>query len=284
MAHEEEDPLAVTGLIDDESSSQLTEDFASAVRLVNTTLLGAALSEAQQRRLYGLHMRATRGLAPESTPDGVLPEQLMAWRDAGGSSAEAAMEEYVGVVELAALEADDSVAGRSTGSAGAQSGGLDDLPDGLRDQLAAAGLIAPQPSSCSGDAEEVPADVFEAARRGGDVVTRYLKMGGGIWPTMVLSLRDNDGLSALHHAVDAGQRASVAVLLSAKAAVDAVDALGATPLHYAAMLDAPDLAMLLLDAGASTAVKDADGAMPADLAESMELKFMLADTNPGTQE
>jgi hypothetical protein len=287
MAHDtsrkEEDPLAVTGLVDEESSSQLTEDFASAVSLVNTTSLGAALSEAQQRRLYGLHMRATRGLAPGSPPDGVHPEQFVAWRDAGSSSAEAAMEEYVGVVELAALEADDAEAVRSTGSAGAQSGKLDDLPAGLRDQLAAAGLIESRPPPSSGDVEEAAADVFDAARRGGDAVKAFLQMAGGIWPATVLALRDSDGLSALHHAVDAGQPSSVAVLLSANAAVDTVDASGATPLHYAAMLDAPDLTKLLLDAGASTAVMDADGAVPEMLTKSKELKDMLAGANPETR-
>jgi acyl-CoA-binding protein len=132
--NKDEDPLALTGLVDGESSAQLAEDFASAVNLVNTTSLGGALSEEQQRRLYGLHMRATRGLAPETPPDGVQAEQFTAWRDASNPSAEAAMEEYVGVVELAALETSDSDAGRPNGSAGAhagaQSGGLEDLPAG----------------------------------------------------------------------------------------------------------------------------------------------------------
>jgi ankyrin repeat protein len=84
--------------------------------------------------------------------------------------------------------------------------------------------------------------------------------------------------------VDAGQIPSVAALLSAKAIVDVVDTTGATPLHYAAMLDDLKIARLLLDAGASTAVKDGDGAVPAGLASSRELKEMLAGTRPGAHE
>jgi len=260
------DPLQATGLVD-EPTAKLSDDFADAVKLLGTSRFGAALPEEQQRRLYGLHTRATRGAAPDEPPEGMHADQWAAWREAGRcQTAEAAMEEYMGAVELASLEAEDEANDR-----GAAPQGVDDLPPGIREQLERAGLI-------DADAPELDevVDIFEAARLGGAAVETYLQVGGGLWPATVMALRDADGLSALHHAVDAGCSSSVVALLAAKAFVDLACTAGQTPLHYAAMLDAPDLAKLLLEAGASTGVKDSDGATPADLAESAALKQLLA--------
>ena len=82
------------------------EEFRAACELYMTSAFGGRLEEATQRRLYGLHARATRGPAPSAPPEGMAAEQWEAWRDAGSAlSAEDAMEEYISAVELASLEA-----------------------------------------------------------------------------------------------------------------------------------------------------------------------------------
>ena len=196
------------------------EEFRAACELYMTSAFGGRLEEATQRRLYGLHARATRGPAPSAPPEGMAAEQWEAWRDAGSAlSAEDAMEEYISAVELASLEAGEEAS--EEGAAAEGGGGLESLPQGLREQLEAAGLV---PSGVDGgrggcgDGGGVAGSIFEAARAGGDATTAFLgAMEGGERRRDALSSRDEDGLSALHHAVDSGHAAAVEALRAAEA-------------------------------------------------------------------
>jgi hypothetical protein len=146
-----------------DQSARLLEEFQRAVEMVGTSRLGAMLPEPTQRRLYGLHTCATRGAAPQSLPAGMADEQWQAWREVSATTNADAMEEYLTTVELESLNIHDDE--HPEGAAG---GGVDDLPPGLREQLAAAGLFpAVSPSAAAADDA---ADIFEAARSGGAAV------------------------------------------------------------------------------------------------------------------
>jgi uncharacterized protein len=76
------------------------------------------------------------------------------------------------------------------------------------------------------------------------------------------------GLSAatLQQAIEAGDRATVAKLLAQRVDVNASDADGMSPLHYAARANDPDLVALLLKAGASAKAATRTGITPLWLA------------------
>lgn len=74
--------------------------------------------------------------------------------------------------------------------------------------------------------------------------------------------RDDDGRTALFHAVIDGLDAIAQTLLSAGAEVNATDYLGMTPLHYAAQEKRAGIARMLVAAGANPNASDANGNTP----------------------
>tara|TARA_B100001248_G_scaffold262669_1_gene260660 strand:- start:62012 stop:63190 length:1179 start_codon:yes stop_codon:yes gene_type:complete len=90
-----------------------------------------------------------------------------------------------------------------------------------------------------------------------------------------LEIRDNDGWTPLHYAVNSGSRGYVKVLLSAGACIDAHDNEGRTPLHYAASNGVLDIAKLLRKRGASLEAKDEKGKTPLMLAEEAKQKNLI---------
>merc|ERR1719362_346665 len=101
------------------------------------------------------------------------------------------------------------------------------------------------------------ADIFAAARAGAKLAG-FLPQG--------CDLVDDEGLTALIHAVDAEQHEAVAELLLANADPDRADPQGSTPLHYAALLGSTALAEQLVAAGADPRRVDEDGVSPSDAA------------------
>mmetsp|Transcript_45582 Transcript_45582/g.132093 ORF Transcript_45582/g.132093 Transcript_45582/m.132093 type:complete len:268 (-) Transcript_45582:221-1024(-) len=233
----------------------LRQEFCEAVQHVGTSP-GVKLTEAVQRRLFGLHCRVTRGRPPAQVPAGEHEEQWQAWCEAGEVSEAAAMQEYVDLV----ARCDPEYIHGSGDSEMPPS----ELPPGIREQLAAAGLHVG--AKDAGAADE-PADVFAAARA-----------GKGLSPFLPAQRDavDADGLTPLIHAVDAEQSDAVAELLLAGAAPDAADPQGSRALHYAALLGSEAIAEQLLAAGADPRVLDVDGASPAETARE-EGHATLAD-------
>ena len=84
----------------------------------------------------------------------------------------------------------------------------------------------------------------------------------------IATIVDDDGLSPLHHAVDAEQVETSKALLDARADPNALDASLSTPLHYAALLGSLELVNMLLEAGAKPLQQDEDGKTPLDLAKA----------------
>lgn len=228
------------------------QEFFEAVHHVGTKP-GLALSEEVQRRLFGLHSRATRGVPPAKVLVGEHEEHWKAWCEAGALSEAAAMQEYVDLV----VRHDPDFYNRDESDTEMPASAL---PATIVEQLAAANIrAAGSRAAQSSNLEDAMAraDVFEAARA-----------GKGLAPFLPhdRDAVDADGLTPLIHAVDAEQAEAVVELLLASASLNLADPQGATALHYAALLGADALVEQLLAGGADPRLVDEDGASPADAA------------------
>ena len=154
-------------------------------------------------------------------------------------------QEYIDLVRrhTAGFDALDELDGDGGGEGEGGGGGADELFDGLEAQLEAAGC---------GTAAAAPTSAASGERlRGGARGRRARRLPAGGCDAV-----DADGLSPLHHAVDAEQGDAVKLLLAAGASANALDAQRSTPLHYAALLGEGALAAMLLEAGGDAAACD----------------------------
>eukprot|EP00933_Yihiella_yeosuensis_P003587 TRINITY_DN10664_c0_g3_i1.p1 TRINITY_DN10664_c0_g3~~TRINITY_DN10664_c0_g3_i1.p1 ORF type:complete len:269 (+),score=75.95 TRINITY_DN10664_c0_g3_i1:90-896(+) len=233
----------------------LQEEFSEAVKYVGTSP-GLMLSEAIQRRLFGLYTRASSGVPPTTVPKGMHKEQWEAWSDAAELSDVEAMQEYLGL--LSRNDPDWLLSGDSSmglGALGKQEQPLSELPPEMRAQLEAAG-IKEAASSTPAPRQD---NIWNAAVNGKSL-ERFL-------PDQK-DAKCADGITALMYAVDSERLDQVDELLLARASPDLVDPQGATALHYAALLGNEVAADRLIAACADPRIKDEDGATPADVARS----------------
>ena len=79
---------------------------------------------------------------------------------------------------------------------------------------------------------------------------------------------DEDSRTAMHYAAINGNLTIIAILIKAKAKLDAKDKLGNTPLHLAADRNQVDAAQLLLDVGAPVDPENKNGMTPLMMAAS----------------
>lgn len=230
------------------------KEFTDAVRHAGERLK-VALPEAAQRRLFGLHARAIRGVPPASAPPGQEEEHWKAWSEAGDLSALAAMQEYIDV--LVAHDPSFLEFAESDGEAEAGERPGSELPEPLRQQLAGMGFkqLASKGEAHSIDAD--PAAIFDAIRGGGSAKP-FLPAGA--------NLADDGGLTPLLHAVDAENVIAALELLAAGADVNRADPQGQAPVHYAALLGNEVLVKALVAAGADLALRDEDGKTAAEVA------------------
>ncbi|PIA48889.1 hypothetical protein AQUCO_01300054v1 [Aquilegia coerulea] len=105
--------------------------------------------------------------------------------------------------------------------------------------------------------------IHEFAREG-EIDNLHKHIGDG----ESVNLKDSEGRTPLHWAVDRGHSDIVELLLSKNADVNAKDNEGQTPLHYAAVCDREDIAEILVKGNADRDVKDNEGNSPSDLCET----------------
>ncbi len=106
------------------------------------------------------------------------------------------------------------------------------------------------------------AEIHDAARAG-DLVRLKVLVGSD---KTLITLKDGDGKTALHHAAEAGKAAAVEFLLGQGASVAAVDAQAQTPLHAAAFKGNAASVKLLLAAGAALEAREIRERTPLSLA------------------
>jgi ankyrin repeat protein len=127
--------------------------------------------------------------------------------------------------------------------------------------LLAPTLLLNGPASAAAQAE-VASEVLEAARAGETEQVEALLQAS---PELV-NVRDGEGMTALHHAVQGGHSELAELLLDRGSDISAVDAWSQTPLHIAAYEGNPALVALLLARGADVTARDMRGRTPLYLA------------------
>ncbi|KAJ0102344.1 hypothetical protein Patl1_05211 [Pistacia atlantica] len=238
-------------------STELDEMFSAATAFVAAT---AATSPAQkvssdvQLQLYGLYKIATEG--PCSTPQ---PSALkmtarakwQAWQKLGAMPPEEAMQKYIDIVtELYPTWA----AGLSTKSRGGDDDAL------TRESK---GPMGPVFSSFVYEEEsgnELKMDAVHAFAREGEVDNLLKCIENGV----SVNLRDSEGRTPLHWAVDRGHLNVCELLVSRNADVNAKDNEGQTPLHYAVVCEREAVAEFLVKQNANIDIQDNDGNSPSE--------------------
>ncbi|KAI3949207.1 hypothetical protein MKW92_041661 [Papaver armeniacum] len=227
-------------------STELDEIFNAATAFVATAAadrLSQKVSNDVQLELYGLYKIATEGPCTSPQPSAIkmtARAKWNAWQKLGAMPPEDAMEKYISIVsEIYPAW----ISGSSVGPMG------------------------PVFSSFAYEEEsdnELKMEAIHSSAREGELdnLVKHIESGVSV------NLKDSEGRSPLHWAVDRGHLDMVELLLSKNADVNAQDNEGQTPLHYAAMCDREAIAEVLVKQNADTDVKDSDGSSASDLCES----------------
>ncbi|KAL1553131.1 Acyl-CoA-binding domain-containing protein 1 [Salvia divinorum] len=258
-------------------STELDEIFSAATAFVAATAADRAavkVSNDVQLQLYSLYKIAIEGPCSAPQPSALkmtARAKWQAWQNLGAMPPEEAMEKYIDIVSelyptwasgLASQhkKRDESTSDTSMGGAG--------------------GPMGPVFSTFAYEEEsgsDLKLDAIHAFAREGDEVS-LLKC---IESDAPLNVKDSDGRTPLHWAVDRGHLNIAALLLNKNADVNAKDGEGQTPLHYAAVCERTAIAELLVKHGADIELQDDEGNAPRDLCESrwsgLELVTKAAD-------
>ncbi|XP_010267531.1 PREDICTED: acyl-CoA-binding domain-containing protein 1 [Nelumbo nucifera] len=241
-------------------STELDEAFSAATAFVAAAAadrLSQKVSNDIQLQLYGLYKIATEG--PCNTPQ---PSALKisarakwhAWQKLGAMPPEEAMQKYITIVT-------DLYPTWATGSvAKSRDGGTDASTSDAK------GTIGPVFSTFIYEEEsekELKMDAIHASAREGEMDNLLKYMDNGV----PVDLRDGEGRTPLHWAVDRGHLNIVELLVSRNADVNAKDNEGQTPLHYATVCEREGIAKFLVKQNADVNVKDNEGNSPGDLCE-----------------
>ncbi|KAF3432792.1 hypothetical protein FNV43_RR23894 [Rhamnella rubrinervis] len=243
-------------------STELDEMFSAATAFVAAAaadrLSPQKVSSDVQLQLYGLYKIATEG--PCSTPQ---PSALkmaarakwQAWQKLGAMPPEAAMEKYIDIVTelyptwLAGLTLKNK-------------GGDGDAPN--NDSKGPMGPVFSTFVHEEESGNDFKMDAIHAFAREGEEDNLLKAIESGV----SVNLKDSEGRTPLHWAVDRGHLNMTELLVSRNADVNAKDNEGQTPLHYAAVCEREAIAEYLVKQNADTVVKDNDGNSPCDLCDS----------------
>ncbi|XP_073012308.1 acyl-CoA-binding domain-containing protein 1-like [Typha latifolia] len=250
-------------------STDLDEEFSAATTFVAATAAdraSAKVSNEVQLELYGLYKIATEGPCTAPQPSALkitARAKWNAWQRLGVMPPEEAMQKYIMIVnQLYPSWAYGSSTKREDEDAAASSS-------------TAKGTMGPVFSSFIHEEEsenDLTLDAIHiAAREGaGNDLLKHISNGVSV------NLRDSEGRTPLHWAVDRGHLNAVEILLNEYADVNAKDNEGQTPLHYAVVCEREAVAELLVKNHAARLTKDHDGNSPLDLCES-QWNFMTSD-------
>ncbi|XP_056160247.1 acyl-CoA-binding domain-containing protein 2 [Syzygium oleosum] len=241
-------------------STELDEVFSAATAFVAAAAadrLSQRVSSDVQLQLYGLYKIATEGPCTAPQPSALkmtARAKWQAWNKLGAMPPEEAMQKYIDIV----TELYPSwIAGSSMKSKGSQG----DAPTSE-----AKGPMGPVFSTFVHEepGTESKLDAIHGFAREGETENLLKCIEGGV----SVNVKDSEGRTPLHWAVDRGHSKVVELLVSKDADVNAKDDEGQTPLHYAVVCDREGIAKFLVKQNASTDVKDNDGNTPRDVCES----------------
>lgn len=242
-------------------STELDEEFSAATAFVAAAAadrLSQKVSNEVQLQLYGLYKIATEGPCTVPQPSALkmtARAKWNAWQRLGAMPPEEAMHKYIMIVnELYPSWATGSTIKR-------KGGGSDDTASGSK------GPMGPVFSTFvyeEGSDNELKLDDIHVSAREGERDNLLKCIESGI----SVNLRDSEGRTPLHWAVDRGHVNVVELLVSRNADVNAQDNEGQTPLHYAVVCEREAIAELLVKQNASRDVKDNDGETPRGLCKS----------------
>ncbi|XP_057249487.1 acyl-CoA-binding domain-containing protein 2 isoform X2 [Beta vulgaris subsp. vulgaris] len=176
-----------------------------------------------------------------------------AWQKMGAMPPEDAMQKYVDIVtELFPTWA---------------SGGADKAKGGAQEHSSdSKGPMGPVFSSFIHEEEsgvESKMDAVHAFAREGDIDSLVKCIENGV----SVNLKDSEGRTPLHWAVDRGHLPVLELLCSKDADMNVKDNEGQTPLHYAVVCEREAIAEYLVKHNADVGIKDNDGVSPSDLCE-----------------
>lgn len=242
-------------------STELDETFNAATVFVAATAADRSsqkVSNELQLQLYGLYKIATEGPCTSPQPSALkmtARAKWKAWQKLGTMPPEEAMEKYIQIVtDLYPSWLD----GASVNKQGKDTGNASNFES--------KGPMGPVFSTFAYEDEpgnELKLDAIHAFAREGDEGNLRKCMESGI----SANVKDSEGRTPLHWAVDRGHLEITKLLLSKNADVNAKDNEGQTPLHYAAVCERAEIAEFLVNNNADKEIKDDDGNSPIDLCE-----------------
>ncbi|KAJ1273519.1 hypothetical protein BS78_06G287000 [Paspalum vaginatum] len=240
-------------------STELDEEFSAASAFVAASAAsGTSVPEEAQLRLYGLYKIATEGPCTAPQPSALKLKaraKWNAWHKLGAMPTEEAMQEYITIVH-------ELFPNWDTGSSAKRKG-----EDSAASASGSKGPMGPVFSSLmyeedEGNESEL-GDIHVSAREGAtDDIVKLLAAG------VEVNVRDTEGRTPLHWAVDRGHLSAVEVLAKANADMNAKDNEGQTALHYAVICEREDIAELLVKHHADPNIKDEDGNTAQELCPS----------------
>ncbi|GKA38864.1 acyl-CoA-binding domain-containing protein 1-like protein [Tanacetum coccineum] len=242
-------------------SSELDEAFSAATAFVAATAADKErnkVSNEVQLELYGCYKIATEGPCTAPQPSALkftARAKWNAWKKLGAMPAEEAMLKYLEIItELYPTWVAAGSSSKGRGEDANERSSKDTRPMG------------PVFSSFihEEESDELKLDAIHAFAREGDTENLIKCVEGGI----AVDMKDSEGRTPLHWAVDRGHIEAAELLLSRNADVNLKDNEGQTPLHYAAVCDRESIAELLVKKNAATNIKDDDGNYPSDLCDS----------------
>lgn len=244
-------------------STELDEAFSAATAFVAAAAadrFSQKVSSDVQLQLYGLYKIATEG--PCSTPQ---PSALkmtarakwQAWQKLGAMPPEDAMQKYIDIVtELYPTWLDGAALRSKSGDGIGPSSGSSESK----------GPMGPVFSTFVYEEEagsDLKIDAIHGFAREGDSTNLLNCIEDGV----SVNLKDSEGRTPLHWAVDRGHLEVTELLVCRNADVNAKDNDGQTPLHYAVVCEREAIAECLVKHNADPDLKDDDGSSSRDICE-----------------